>query len=71
MYHLEFIRSATEPECAAYAAPFNSFTAPVMLILPPVGLELLGQAGDDTHLLALGMAVERSLPPIPAPAGTI
>lgn len=33
----------------------------------PVGLELDGPAGGDRHLLALGLAVEAALGPIPAP----
>ena len=34
----------------------------------PVGLELDGPAGDDRHLLAVGLALEALLGPLPAPA---
>jgi mandelamide amidase len=34
----------------------------------PVGLELDGLAGHDSDLLGLGMAIERVLGPLPAPA---
>lgn len=33
----------------------------------PVGIEFDGPAGSDRELLALGMAIERILPPMPAP----
>ena len=33
----------------------------------PVGMELDGPAGSDRNLLALGAAIEKVLPPTPAP----
>jgi mandelamide amidase len=33
----------------------------------PVAIELNGLAGDDTRLLAVGMAIEKVLGPMPTP----
>ncbi|HVL59175.1 MAG TPA: amidase family protein, partial [Burkholderiaceae bacterium] len=62
-----FIRNSSPGSVAG--VPGLSLPAGLTVAGLPVGIELTGAAGDDARLLAIGMAVEAVLPPLPAPPG--